>query len=390
MNQIKKFYLASFLKNQTYFIPIMVLFFQNLGLNYSQIFWIFTIGSVFSFIIEIPTGIFADMVGKRKSIIFSKLFIFISFVAFGLSFNFLTLLLANLLYELGKSFRSGTETAFVYDFLSENKNTPSYTEVKANQKFYARLSEAIGAGVGGFIAYRYGFNAVFFIASLPALVNFLQTLTWPHLKESQRKIKASIKGGVLFAKGALKEVFSSDVVRRIAFNTALFSASILALDKFIQPYMKNAGIELQYFGVIYSGFLLLVAFLVRHASKLQNRFGGTKVINLISPISLVATLVIAFIPGFAWWGVAFFFLAIVVENLRSPIVNDLFHSNVSSKNRATTGSILSLLKSSSNLAIFPLIGYFADSYSINIAIFAISAVLLLALLFFKVPKKAKE
>ena len=54
MKQVNKFYLASFLKNQTYFVPIMVLFFQDLGLNYSQIFWVFTVGSIFSFIIEIP------------------------------------------------------------------------------------------------------------------------------------------------------------------------------------------------------------------------------------------------------------------------------------------------------------------------------------------------
>jgi MFS family permease len=104
MTQINKFYLASFLKNQTYFVPIIILFFQDLGLDYSQIFWIFTAGSIFAFILEIPTGILADLYGKRTSIIWSKFIIFLSFIAFALASNFWGLLLANLLFELGKVF----------------------------------------------------------------------------------------------------------------------------------------------------------------------------------------------------------------------------------------------------------------------------------------------
>ena len=111
MKQVKKFYLASFLKNQIYFVPIIVLFFQDLGLSYSDIFWVFTIGAAFSFIIEIPSGIIADIYGNRKSIIYSKLLIFISFLSFSFATGFTSLLIANLIYELGKSFRSGTETA---------------------------------------------------------------------------------------------------------------------------------------------------------------------------------------------------------------------------------------------------------------------------------------
>src|SRR5680860_522448 len=99
MKQVSKFYLASFLKNQIYFVPIIVLFFQDIGLSFAQIFWVFTIGSAFSFLIEIPTGIIADRYGNRKSIIISKLLIFASFIFFGFASSFVSLLLANLIYE---------------------------------------------------------------------------------------------------------------------------------------------------------------------------------------------------------------------------------------------------------------------------------------------------
>ena len=146
MKQSTKFYLTSFLKNQTYFTPILILFLQLNHLNFQEIFWIFTIGSIFSLIVEIPTGIFADLYGKKKSIIISKLGIFVSYVLFGISNNFWMFLLSQVMFELGNSFRTGTETAYAYDYLKQNSKTnPTYTEVKGKQKFWARVSESLAA-----------------------------------------------------------------------------------------------------------------------------------------------------------------------------------------------------------------------------------------------------
>jgi len=387
VKQINKIYLASFLKNQTYFVPIIVLFFQDLGLSYSQIFWIFTVGSIFSFVIEIPTGIFADLYGKRKSIIISKFFIFLAFILFGFSFNFLTLLLANLIYELGKSFRSGTETAYVYNYLAANKNNPSYIYVKTNQKFYARISESIGTALGGYIAYKFGFNIVFFAAAIPAFINFLQTLSWEKLAECDKKRpKFTIKNDLYFAKDAVKEVLLKSELRTIVFNITIFTASFIALEKFVQPYMKSVDIPLQYFGLIYSGFLLLVAFLARYAAKLEEKFGGVRMMNYLSLVSFLPLLILGF--GHAsYWGVFVFFFVMLVENIRSPVANALFHDNISSDNRATMGSILQLFESLGQLLVLPMIGYLTDLYSIYTSIMILAILILINGILFWVPKQ---
>src|SRR5210317_1742003 len=98
MKQISKFYLMSFLKNQTYFAPIFIVMLQFYHLTFQQIFWVFTIGSITSLIIEIPTGIFADEYGKKKSIIISKFLIFISFIIFGFAQSFLIFVIAQIIY----------------------------------------------------------------------------------------------------------------------------------------------------------------------------------------------------------------------------------------------------------------------------------------------------
>ncbi len=383
IKQVQKFYLASFLKNQTYFVPIMIVFFQDLGLSYSEIFWIYTIGSGFSFLIEIPTGLIADIFGKRKSVIVSRFFIFLSFMVFGFASGFWSLVLANVLYEFGKSFRSGTETAYVFDCLKQNKDAPGYTYVKANQKFYARLSEAIATAIGGFLAVNFGFNFVFFIASVPALVNFLQTLTWRKIKENEEKYQ--FKQSAIFAWNSLKSVFQNKILSKIVFNILIFSSTLFAADKFIQPYMQAVGIEIAYFGLIYSVSLLLIAFFIKYISKLEEKFSGEKVMNYITVIAIIPLLILA--TGYQGvLGVALFFALLVAENVRSPIANTVFHGNIDSKNRATMGSILELMRTSGKLIVLPLAGYFTDTYSMNITLMIFAGLVILNTLFFRAKK----
>lgn len=389
MRQVNKFYLASFLKNQIYFVPIIVLFFQDLNLNYTQIFWIFTIGAAFSFLIEIPTGIFADFFGNRRSIILSKLLIFISFIFFGFAFNFWSLLLANLIYELGKSFRSGTETAYVFNYLKEAPNNPSYILVKANQKFYARISESLGALIGGFLAYKLGFSWVFFVAAVPAFINFLFALSWEHISESGKEIQKGLKGSVLFARDAFKELWSNNVARSIVLNISFFAASFVALDKFTQPYMKTAGLDLQYFGPVYAVFLIIIAFLVRSAGKLEKKWGGERIMNYSGLIAFIPLIILSTNIS-SLWAIALFFAVLMIANFRSPVANNLFHEQISAKNRATMGSILSLFESLNKLWILPIIGYLADWRSMSFSIFILAFLVIINTIFFWTPKSRKQ
>lgn len=380
ISQVQKFYLASFLKNQTYFVPIMVIFFQDLGLSYTQIFWVLTLGSLLSFILEIPTGIFADQYGKRKSIILSKLLIAISFVSFGFSTGFWTLLLSNLLLELGKSFRSGTETAFVFDYLEANPKAPRYTRVKAQQKFYARLSESIATSFGGLIAVRYSFNLVFFLAAIPAFINFVQTLTWVQVKEVSKQERTSSK---LFLSDALKTIWRRKALLIVMINVLLYSTAFVAVGTFIQPYMVDAGLPVESFGFIYSGFLLIVAFLTRYSSNLEEKYGDRIVMNTLTAISVIPLIILGL--GYSnFIGVGLFFFVLLVQNFRSPISNSLFHSQVDSKNRATMGSILALFQNGGNLLFLPLIGFVADSYSIYTAIFVLAIIVFFAATLFSI------
>ena len=387
MKQSTKFYLTSFLKNQTYFTPILILFLQLNHLNFQEIFWIFTIGSIFSLIIEIPTGIFADLYGKRKSIIISKFGIFVSYILFGLSNNFWMFLLSQVVFELGNSFRTGTETAYAFDYLKQNaKTNPSYTEVKGKQKFWARVSESLAALFGGFLAKLFGFNWVFLIAAIPAFLNFLLAISWEEIKERKSK-KIKIKESWLHAKKSMQELTKTANLFKITMNIMLFAAVIAALQKFIQPYMVNANLPIELFGIIYSIALGITAIVVRYSHIIEKKFGTINTINTMTFLGIIPLIILG-LGHVSLIGVGLFFFVIIIENIRSPIANNEFHNLVKSKQRATLGSIMELFKSMGKIIILPIMGYFADAFSIYTAIMILAFILIISSVFFYIKKQS--
>ncbi len=374
MKQITKFYLTSFLKNQTYFTPILIVFLQAQHLDFMQIFWVFTIGSILSMLIEIPTGLFADLYGKRKSVIISKFLIFVSFVIFGFSSTFWMFVLAQMCFELGNSFRTGTETAYIFDYLKQKKGMPSYTEVKGKQKFWARLGESIATAAGGVIAASFGFSWAFFIAAIPAFINFLVALSWEPIKERE-KAKISLSEYASFTRSSFSILRKRPRVLRITLNIAIFTSVLSALNKFLQPYMTDAGIAIEWFGFIYSAFLIATTVAVRYSYLAEKRFGTRNVINAISILAALPLLVIG-LGYISVMGVALFFDVVLFENIRSPIANNEFHENIDSESRATLGSMLSLSKSLGKVIMLPIAGFLATSFSMYFAILAMAFILL--------------
>lgn len=381
MKQVTKFYITSFLKNQTYFTPVFVLLLQFHHLSFSEIFWVFSIGSIVSFILEIPTGVIADLYGKRKSIIISKFIIFVSYIIFGFSDNFFMFVIAQAVFEIGNSFRTGTETAYIYDYLKQNKG--NYTEVKGKQKFYARVGESLSSAVGGFIAASFGFNSVFFFACLPAFLNFILSLRWEKIKENEKKV--TMKDSLELSKVSLKKLFKNKKILLMTINIMIFTSVLAAIQKFIQPYMKDAMIPVEVFGIVYAVSLILAAVSVRYSYIVEKKLGTIRTINYLTFFAVIPTLIIGF-KFISILGVALFFIIIIIENIRSPIANSEFNEYVESKERSTLGSILSQSKSLGKIIILPIAGFFAENYSMYTSMIILSGIILMNAVFFYVRK----
>ena len=102
-------------------MPIIVLFFQDNGLNLQQIMTLQACYSLSLSLMEIPSGYAADIIGRRKTLILGCILAFIGFSIFSVSYDFWWFLIAEILLGFGNSFISGADTALMYDSLLEAK-----------------------------------------------------------------------------------------------------------------------------------------------------------------------------------------------------------------------------------------------------------------------------
>jgi len=77
------------------------------------------LGSLASFLFEIPSGYFSDRFGHKKTLILSKVFMFLSTLCFLIGHDVVYFAIGSIFLSLGFAFTSGTMSAFVHENLVE-------------------------------------------------------------------------------------------------------------------------------------------------------------------------------------------------------------------------------------------------------------------------------
>ncbi|TET35866.1 MAG: MFS transporter [Planctomycetota bacterium] len=384
MSQITKFYLAEFLKTQRYFIPIMILLLQAHDLSYTEIFVLYAIQSAVVFLLEIPSGVIADQFGKKASIVFSRFCLIPAYLTFAFADTFWLFLVAMILMGINKAFKSGTHKAFIYDYSEQCSDDISFSEVIGKGKFWARIGEALACAAGGVIAARYGFNVVFFFALAPAVLNFINALTYEKIEEKHKISKFKLKSHFGHIRDSLREIRGKKVVYRIIINAAVFAFCLEAAEKFFQPYMVQAKIPIAWFGFIYMAILLVSAFGSRYAYLFEKKFARNSIANVMGWIAVIPVVIIG-LKFSSTAGIFMFMSIIFLRNVRRPSVITELNCHIPSGKRATILSIDALSRALLALAFLPVIGYVSDVYSMYIAMLALGGVLVINQVLFSIP-----
>jgi len=387
MDQIKKFYITEFLKTQNYFIPVMILFLHFNKLNYTQIFILYSIQSAAVFLLEIPSGILADRIGKKPALLVSRVSLIPAYFIFAFLSGFLWFLFAMIFLAVNKAFKSGTHKAFIFDYLKYSGSEVTPTEVYGKCKFWARIGEAIASVAGGVIAVKYGYEAVFLAALIPVILNIFNTVSYADIEGKTGIRIPGLREQFIHIKNSAVEIFGKKNMLKLILNSALFIFCIEASEKFLQPYMVSAKIKVEYFGVIYMIFMLITAFASRYSFTLENHFKRYSIINYLG---IFATIPFIFfgIGIVEKWGIVFFLMIFLLKNLRRPILTTELNENISSSNRATILSITALAKSVFLMLFLPVIGYISDNFSMTSAFIVIGLLALINGIVFKIDNKS--
>ncbi len=373
-----KIYISSFFRYFILFLPIIVPYFTSLGLTHQQVMTLQSVNAATFFLTEVPTGYFSDRFKRKWAMVCAALIRILSVLSLIRAENFRDLVIFEILFALSLCFDSGTDTAILYDTSEELKQVSGDAEVGSNgllsnRMFYLQIGEAVSAVFGGILAsysLRYTVYGSLGVA-LVQLVIALSVIEPARVKKESAK-SAPVASGVLGALSCFK-------------NNALMSCGILLifinLLTFIgtwtyQMNWAHSGVDLKYFGYLWAGYNVAIAFAARLAPRLEAFMGSKWLIVLTGSLPALGFLGMCY--SSAILAVASGFALQFCRGFQGVTIHRIFNDQLPSGIRATANSMVSLAIRGFFAAIAPFVGYLVDQRGIKFSYFCLGVSSLVA------------
>ncbi|KPL10350.1 MAG: hypothetical protein AMS26_21540 [Bacteroides sp. SM23_62] len=404
--QYYKFCAYGFLKNLRFFEPFLILFFREGNLSYLQIGVIYTIREIIRNIFEIPSGLAADVLGRRRTMITSFSLYMISFLIYSMGYRYGMLIAATIVFALGDAFRTGTHKAMIFDYLDRREWTSHKVSYYGHTRSWSQAGSALSALMAAALIFYTGrISQVFIYSIIPYAFGLLLIISYPAYLDGEAPgfRQSSLKTAFTTTLGNFWYSFKQARVLRGILNLSVYSGYYRAVKDYVQPLIQSAALSLPVLvslqseqktaalvGIIYFLIYLLSSAVTRQAGPFSNWFQGLSgPLNLTLLAGLIIGTLTGFfsMAGFTMLSILLFIGIYLVENLRLPTGIAYFTENLDKDILATTLSAESQSKSLFTAVIALLIGFLADRFDIGTAILACSAFMLLTTPLYLIRKR---
>lgn len=375
-------YVIKFAKWFNLVMPVVVLFYQDNGLNMQQVFWLKSIYSIAMVTMEIPSGYMADVWGRKKTLILGSILGTLGMAIYCGSYGFWTFVIAEITLGIGYSFISGSDSALLYDSLKAASQDKDYIKQEGWITSAGNFFEAIAGVCGGLLAtlsLRFPFFVQLGIASLAIPAALLVT-------EPQLQVK-KLTQGFQSTLNTVRDTFQHPQLRAAILISSFAGTASLTFAWFVQPYFKEANLPVSMFGIMWTVLNLSVALSSMFSYKIERKLGQRNSLLVI---------IFGFGIGFylaAWEvsliGIGLLFVFYLVRGIAHPILKDYINRYTESKVRATILSIRNFVIRIVFAVIGPALGFLTDRFSLSWALIATGTGFMISALLFLKPLTGK-
>ncbi len=377
-----RFAAYGFLKNLRFFEPFLLLYFRE-TFTFFRIGWLYAIREVSTNVLEVPTGVLADRIGRRRTMVLSMIAYLVSFGIFFFTKSFLLYAFAMVWFGAAEALRSGTHKALILSYLHargwEDRKVAYYGATRS----WSQRGSALNALLAGVLVistrdYRWVFGA----AMVPYVLNLINLATYPSWLDERIQ-----RGSSRETIRAFRSMFSPLFLRALV-NSALFMGLFRGTKDYLQPVLKDLALTLPILlwwhgqqrtamvvAVVYFLLYLLNSAVSRNAFRVERALSGDlhRAINL-SYLLGAATVVLAGLATLrGWYGVVvlFFVGLYVIQNLRRPLTLGYLSDVIQEERLATGLSVESTVRTLFAAILAPLIGFLADRFGVGGALLGV-------------------
>jgi MFS family permease len=299
----------------------------------------------------LPTGIFSDYIGRRKSIAIGALAIIFAISFYAIGHSYWILVIGAILEGLSTAFYNGNNDALLYDTLRQEGKTADYHRVLGKTSAMFQVGLAVAAVLGGFIA-SWSFIVLMWISVIPQILCFLISLKFaepPQIKRTKNIYEHVFTASKLFIHNIQLRRLSLSSILSFALGESSFQFQA-AFYAMVWPIwaigiaktVSNVGAAISFH---FSGKLIDKYHPIKWmlASNIYNRIANTVAVifpSVFSPVLMSSTSI--------FFGVS------------SVAKNTLIQKEFTNEQRATMDSLNSLAGSIAFAIYAPMLGLVAD------------------------------
>lgn len=327
---IYRYYLYRVTTSAGFYLPVSVLVLQDKGFGLGFLGFAYAVYALGTLLSEIPTGYLGDRLGRRASL---ALGCGLRVLVVGL-YPFLetagAYLVIHVVWAAGRSFRSGTQDAWLYEILESRFDASAFANVESRGRM-ARLVVSAGGAIAGSLLYGLDPAWPFLVNAGLATLGLPLLATFPVVEESDDS-DAAERFAVGDALRLLRAQARRPTVRWFVVYAALFHALFLVTRIYEQPAFDEIGVPVAGFGLIYAGFKLASAGAASTVGWLQDTFGIRGVFALLIPLYGLAYAGLLVVPALV---IPVLFLNRGLSTVTAPLRNQYLNDRLENVGRAT-------------------------------------------------------
>lgn len=342
----------NFLLDFRFYYPVAIIYFSHVTGSFALGMSVFSITMLSNAFFEVPTGVFSDIIGRKRTLVMGALMSLFSVVFYAVGGSFLILAIGGIIEGIARAFYSGNNEAFLIDTLAETNQQEEYAQYLGTTSSMFQWALAISALLGGIFA-SISFSLVMWLSVIPAILGVLISL-----KMTEPKVHKDVTTNVYAHLSKALEYFKTN-----------YQLRTLSLANIIGYAQGEAGFQFR------SAFVntLWPLWAVGSAQMLSNigaaisfHFSG-KIIKKYKPFPILMVGKV--------YGIASNIVATVYPTIFSPLLmssnslsfgtytvamSSLLQKEYSQQQRSTMGSLNSLFGALAFAVVSFGLGFFAD------------------------------
>ncbi len=341
--------------------PVYLIYFQETGLSYLQLSWLLAIWGVAVLLVEVPSGLIADLWSRKWSLVIGMLLKGAGFLVWLVRPDFAGFAVGFMLWGFQEAICTGTTEALLYDMLKDSEEESRFVEISGKGVFVGRIGVVVSVLLGGWV-----FSVAPALVMVASAVSMAVAALCAGLLVQPLAARRGVPhtaGFRVHLRAVLASVRAAAGVKGMLPLVLFGSLSVVVygvLDEYDFLFAQHRGVPLALVGVWGAGRFILEGLGAGLAHRLERLLGLQSPVRLAGWMTAAGLLLCVGVLGDSRALLGFYFGFFAMMAAAEVIFQGWVQHRVESAGRATISSAVSFVYEAFGLGLVLLAGPVAE------------------------------